>query len=371
MSETQAVELYIHIPFCKRKCDYCDFLSFSGKECFWEPYLGALQRDIRQYRGLTFSTIFIGGGTPSLMPAGFISKLMATIREYDTILPDAEITIEANPGTVTEKLLGEYLCAGVNRLSFGLQSADDVELAAVGRIHTYAEFLDSFEMARKAGFKNINVDLMMGLPGQTMISLKQTVNKVCFLRPEHISAYMLILEEGTPLFERAKKLSILPNDDKQAEMYELAVGMLEKKGYRQYEISNFAREGYECRHNKGYWTREQYLGIGLGASSMIDNVRYRVTTDLGSYLQTLSYESEESLSADDIRNEIVMLGMRLKDGISYNEIKETYGESYANVLLCKLNRYLEQGLVEHDYDRFHFTVKGFLVSNTILADLME
>ncbi len=371
MQENQAVELYIHIPFCYKKCDYCDFLSFANKSSSIGAYLGALQRDIRHYKGLTISTIFIGGGTPSLMPPGFIQKLMNTIRECNTILPDAEITIEANPGTVDDTKLAEYICAGINRISFGLQTADEVELSAIGRIHTYSDFLESFEAARRAGFKNINVDLMMGLPGQTTISLKQTINKVCFLRPEHISAYMLILEEGTPLFERAKKLTILPNDDKQAEMYELAVSMLEKKGYQQYEISNFSREGFACKHNVGYWTRQPYLGIGLGASSLIDEKRYRVTTNLEQYLQELAYESEEELHFNDIRNELIMLGMRLKDGISYLDIKDQYGEAYANVLLQKLNKYIDMGLVEHKYDRFFFTVKGYLVSNSILSELMD
>ena len=371
MNANQPVMLYIHIPFCRKKCDYCDFLSFSGKDSCFLPYLAALERDIRKYRGLTVSSVFIGGGTPSLMPQGFILKLMNTVRECFTLLPDAEITLEANPGTVNERLLGEYLIAGINRLSFGLQSADDVELSAVGRIHTYAEFLESYELARRAGFKNINVDIMLGLPGQTMISLKQTINKVCFLRPEHISAYMLILEENTPLYKRAEHLSILPDEDKQAEMYELAVGLLEKKGYHQYEISNFSREGFECRHNTGYWKRQPYLGIGLGASSLVDDKRYRVTTDLPSYLEQLSYESEEELSFEDVRNEIIMLSMRLKEGLSYLSVRSSYGEGFANILLAKLNKYKEMGLVENHYDRFYFTVKGYLVSNTILADLTE
>lgn len=372
MKNKQAMELYIHIPFCKRKCNYCDFLSFSGKDyCFWN-YLDALCRDLRHYGGHNVSSVFIGGGTPSLMPIGFYDKLFACIRENFFLLPDAEISIEVNPGTLTPAKAVEYKRVGINRVSFGLQSAVDEELEALGRIHTYNDFLKSFENARKAGINNINIDVMMGLPGQTLESLKTTLTQLSFLHPEHISAYMLIVEENTPFHELYKENpSLFPDEETVGAMYESTVSFLAKKGYAQYEISNFARKGYACKHNLGYWKRIPYLGIGLGASSLIDETRYRVTTDLNAYLRELSYESEEKLTMTDMKNETIMLGLRLNEGISYSELAEEFGEGFAGYVIARLGRYVEGGYMAHDYDRFYFTTKGFLVSNLILAELME
>lgn len=372
MKNKQAMELYIHIPFCKKKCNYCDFLSFPGKEYRYWDYLEALTRDIRRYGGHTVSTIYIGGGTPSAMPIGFYDKLFGCIRENFFLQPDAEVTIEANPGTLTAAKAVEYKRAGINRMSLGLQSSIDEELQTLGRIHTYTDFLKSFEVARKAGIGNINVDLMMGIPGQTEESFKTTLSRVALLHPEHISAYMLMVEDGTPFQELYRtQPERFPNEETVGNLYEMTVAFLAKKGYEQYEISNFSRNGYACKHNTGYWKRIPYLGIGLGAASLIDETRYRVTTDLSDYLKELSYESEEKLSMTDIKNETIMLGLRLKDGISYTDLKEEFGEGFAGRTIARLGRYVEDGFMEHDYDRFYFTTKGYLVSNTILSELIE
>lgn len=372
MKNNTPMELYIHIPFCKKKCNYCDFLSFSGRDYCFQNYLEALCRDIRRYGGHTVSTIFIGGGTPSLMPVGFFDKLFTCIRENFLILPDAEISIEVNPGTLTAAKAVEYNRVGINRISFGLQSVHDEELSRAGRIHTFEDFLKSYEVARKAGISNINVDVMMGLPTQTPESLKATLSQICLLHPEHISAYMLIVEEGTPFYDWYQEHpEAFPDEETVSTMYENALHFLAKHGYEQYEISNFARKGYECRHNIGYWKRIPYLGIGLGASSLMNDTRYRVTSDLNEYLQGLSYEQEDKLTMKDMRNETVMLGLRLKEGISYSEIAAEFGEGYAGYLITRLKAYVEQGFMEHDYDRYFFNEKGFLVSNSILSELIE
>ncbi|MBO4696909.1 MAG: radical SAM family heme chaperone HemW [Lachnospiraceae bacterium] len=372
MKNKQPMELYIHIPFCKRKCDYCDFLSFSGREYYAQNYLNALCRDLKRYGGHTVSTIYIGGGTPSLMPIGFYDKLFECIRENFLILPDAEISIEVNPGTLTPAKAVEYKRAGINRISFGLQSAIDEELQALGRIHNYTDFLKSYESARKAGIQNISIDLMAGIPGQTEETLKTSLSRVAMLHPEHISVYMLLIENGTPFAVLFKEHpEAFPDEEIVSSMYEMTIGFLAKKGYAQYEISNFARPGFECRHNIGYWKRVPYLGIGLGASSLIDETRYRVTSEWNDYLKELSYESEEKLSMKDIKNETVMLGLRMKEGISYSELAEEFGEGFAGYTIARLGKYTEDGFMEHDYDRFFFTTKGYLVSNTILAELME
>jgi oxygen-independent coproporphyrinogen-3 oxidase len=372
MKNKEPLELYIHIPFCKRKCNYCDFLSFSGKEyCVWN-YLDALIRDLVRYGGQTLSSVYIGGGTPSCVPLGFYDKLFACIRENYFLLPDAEITLEANPGTLTAAKAVEYKRAGINRLSLGLQSAVDSELQTLGRIHTFEDFLKSYEIARKAGISNINVDLMMGIPGQTGESLKTSLQRVALLHPEHISAYMLIVEEGTPFYDMYHENSAaFPDEETVSRMYETTVAFLGKKGYDQYEISNFARNGMVCKHNIGYWKRTPYLGIGLGAASLIDETRYRVTTDLLSYLKELSYESEEKLTIKDMKNETIMLGLRLKEGISYTDLKDSFGEGFAGYTVARLGKYVEDGYMEHDYDRFFFTTKGYLVSNSILSELLE
>ncbi|MBR6019517.1 MAG: radical SAM family heme chaperone HemW [Lachnospiraceae bacterium] len=371
------MELYVHIPFCARKCAYCDFLSFADRNDCMERYPDALIRDVNGDGGLTLTdrtvtSIFIGGGTPSRMPLGTYERLLGAVREHFSVNEDAEITIECNPGTVDAAKLAEYRSAGINRISFGVQSADNAELRELGRIHTWEEAKQSFCLAREASFDNISIDLMMNLPGQTTETFARTLREAIALSPEHISAYSLILEEGTAFYERyAERPELLPSDEEAAATYEAAVAILGEAGYLQYEISNFAKPGRECRHNIGYWKRAEYLGIGIGAASLIGERRYRVEPDLDRYLKKLTYEPCENLDEQDVRNETMMLGLRMNEGLSISELRENFGEAYTEQLLGKLQRYVEQGLATVTPERIALTVKGMLVSNTILSDLME
>ena len=272
MYEAEKVEIYIHIPFCERKCAYCDFLSFHASAAEQKEYVEALKEEMRQtWCDLPVSTVFIGGGTPSAISYGYIEEILGTLRECYDVMPGAEITLEANPGTVSAEKLSAYRGAGVNRLSFGCQSFHDDELAVLSRIHTKDDILKSFHMARESGFDNINLDLMYALPGQSIASWKDTLKQALALGPEHISAYSLMIEDGTPFSERygGPGGDMLPDEDAERAMAHLAADMTSEHGFRQYEISNYAREGYESRHNTGYWTGVPYIGLGLGASSYL------------------------------------------------------------------------------------------------------
>lgn len=412
------LELYIHIPFCARKCAYCDFLSFAAPERVYRDYMDKLLEEIcgqgpnfQEYR---VSTIFVGGGTPSILPADLIMELFATLSENFDISPDAEITMEANPGTLTTEKLEVYRQSGVNRLSIGLQSADDKELKYLGRIHSYDSFLKSFQRARQAGFKNINVDLMSALPGQDVHSWKNTLKKVMMLKPEHISAYSLIIEEGTPFYERfgepqGKQSSVvcgesdadrggalpapktaaeiaaraavmtlpdLPDEDTDREMYHLTKEMMAAHGYDRYEISNYAKKGYECRHNIGYWTGVEYLGLGLGASSYTYGYRYHNTENLQEYLSLNLYEGGaaardiEELSLEDKMEEFMFVGLRMMKGVSGSEFLERFGQNMWNVYGDALKRLEQQGLIEVDAPMVRLTELGIDVSNVVLSEFL-
>ena len=302
------LELYIHIPFCVKKCDYCDFLSFPADSNTQIRYVHALLQEIRYYGNLLgdyhVPTIYIGGGTPSWLEENLIYTVLQQVASSFHVESDAEISIECNPGTVTAKKLNVYQSAGINRLSIGLQSTNNEELKALGRIHTYDQFLKTYELARNAGFENINIDLMSGLPYQTLDKFLESLQTVIRLKPEHISAYSLIIEKGTPFYERYKfdavkqeagiHTEILPDEDEVYRIYKATQDVLKQAGYRQYEISNFAQPGYACRHNIGYWTRENYLGLGLGASSLVENVRYTNTRQLYEYGEFCDHLQEKS-----------------------------------------------------------------------------
>ena len=368
------MELYIHIPFCKKKCNYCDFLSFSGKEYRYWDYLEALIRDIRRYGGHTVSTIYIGGGTPSAMPIGFYDKLFGCIRENFFLQPDAEVTIEANPGTLTAAKAVEYKRVGINRMSLGLQSTVDEELLTLGRIHTYTDFLKSFEIARKAGIANINVDLMMGIPGQTEESFKTTLSRVALLHPEHISAYMLMVEDGTPFQELYRtQPERFPNEEVVGNLYEMTVGFLAKKGYEQYEISNFSRGGYACKHNIGYWRRIPYLGIGAGAHSYDGRSRRWNASSLDTYIngveQSQVYSESEQLSDRDRYNEYVMTRLRTSEGIDLSDFKQRFSPFHLRYLLENLKKHTDGGNVVKTADNIHLSVKGIYVSDSVMSDL--
>ena len=359
--------IYIHIPFCVRKCAYCDFLSAPATEEIRQQYIEALKQEIRASRMLAethqISTIFFGGGTPSVLKGEQLVSVLAELRNQFTILPEAEISVECNPGTLTEEKLNCYKTAGVNRLSIGLQSAHNEELRMLGRIHTWEEFLESFALARNAGFSNINVDLMSALPGQTLETWQDTLEKVTALEPEHISAYSLIVEEGTPFYERYGEED-LPDEDAERQMYYDTERLLAAAGYERYEISNYAKPGFESRHNSSYWERVDYKGFGIGAASLADGVRYRNSEDLPAYLQgRFLYESEEPLSHREELEETMFLGLRMMKGV---ELTEEIQNTYADVI----KDLAEKGLLVQEGDRIKLTGRGIDVSNYALAEFL-
>ncbi len=374
----QELELYAHIPFCVRKCGYCDFLSGTAEESTREAYLLALAREIRRAgqdaEGCRAVSVFFGGGTPTVLTGGQLSRLLSEIKKSFRLAGDCEITLEANPGTLDPEKLRLCREAGFNRISIGCQSADNRELRRLGRIHTWEEFLEGFRQAREAGFSNINVDLMSGIPGQTLVSWETSLRKTAELGPEHISAYSLILEEGTPFYENREKLD-LPDEDTERRMYERTGEILEEYGCRQYEISNYAREGYRCRHNLGYWTGREYLGLGLGASSLWRDTRFRNTDSMEEYLKDSGNlpkirREEEKLSASDRQSEYMILGLRLTEGISLAGFRETFGTDVRKVWPGVLEKYEGYGLLEEAAGRLKFTGEGISLSNVVLAEFL-
>lgn len=382
------MELYIHIPFCIKKCKYCDFLSAPADETTQERYFNALisqikafgEREQKRTEGpRTVTTVFIGGGTPSVWEADRIAAIMNTVKTSFKLEPDAEISIEANPGTLSPEKLAGYLACGINRLSLGLQSSDGVLLKVLGRIHTYEDFEKNYQAARDAGFKNINVDIMSGLPGQSLATFEKTLDAVISLAPEHISCYSLIVEEGTPFYEMNLDL---PDEDTEREMYHLTKRKLEEAGYHRYEISNYAKEGYECRHNLGYWSDAEYIGIGLGAASLDDNVRYSIIPDLTEYLEIMESEDtpERKLyklitgaatrTEKDCMEEFCFLGLRKTVGISRREFKARFGRSIDIVYEDAVRKYLMLELLESDGDALRLSEKGIDVSNTVMAEFL-
>ena len=369
------LELYVHIPFCVRKCQYCDFLSGPSDEETKDRYIEALLKEIRaaeHTEDYEIVSVFIGGGTPSALKAEAIASIMRTLQEQFFFCEDAEVTIEANPGTVDLEKLTIYRNVGINRLSLGLQSTDAEELKLLGRIHSYEEFLKSYEWAREAGFSNINIDLMFAIPGQTGEAWRQHLYQVAELNPEHISAYSLIIEEGTPFAEQNLDL---PDEDTEYQMYEDTAEILERYGYRQYEISNYAKQGYMCRHNAGYWQRREYLGFGLGASSLYGGMRFSNTHQMQEYLK-------ESRNPDQIRKDVTVLsrnerieefmflGFRMTEGISEKKFEENFDVRLMDVYGDILQKYEETGFVEHIETKWRLTRKGIHVSNHILADFL-
>jgi len=389
--QKKELELYIHIPFCVRKCHYCDFLSAPADEQTREQYTEALCREIVSYKETAaeyeVSTVFFGGGTPSLLSVQQFEKIIGAIR--DTFFKDrsrdiggagkVEFTVECNPGTLTKELLSCLKQLGVNRLSIGLQSADDAELKLLGRIHSYEEFLESFRLARAAGFDNINIDLMQALPGQTVQSFRDTLQKVIELQPEHISAYSLIIEENTCFFEwYGENSDKLPSEDTERDIYKMTQMMLKEAGYVQYEISNYAKSGYECRHNCGYWTGTEYLGLGLGASSYIKETRFEQTNNLAEYLAGYSAEADcaperknsQRLSKKECMEEFMFLGLRLCNGISRKEFEKRFKADYEEVYGEVTEHLLKQGLLQESGEYLSLTELGRDVSNRVLAEFL-
>lgn len=393
--------IYVHIPFCVKKCFYCDFLSGQGDVATKEKYVKSLLNEISFYgrrygksgRNIHVTSVFFGGGTPSVLDVSLTVAILERLREQFYIEENAEITVECNPGTLSAEKLKIYRKAGINRLSIGLQSADDNELKSIGRIHTYEQFLEGFTMARKCGFNNINIDIMSALPGQTIDSYKSTLEKVTVLKPEHISAYSLILEEGTVLYERISaleregKMTGLPNEDDEREMYYMTKRILSDNGYERYEISNYAKRGYECRHNTAYWERDDYLGLGLGASSCMDNIRTKNVTDIEEYMKIFDEaylehinekgardEAEtEILTKEDMMAEFMFLGLRMTKGISKKKFEEYFGCSYDTIYGNVTDKLIKERLlnVSVDGDKICLTELGIDVSNMVLAEFLS
>lgn len=367
--------IYIHIPFCIKKCVYCDFLSAPANKDIINAYVDALINELSNCRQNTFrhqvQTIFIGGGTPSAIDSRHIKRIIKTIYEHFDVSEFAEITIECNPGTVTKSKANAYKKAGINRISMGLQSANNEELKSLGRIHSFEDFIKSYNILRAAGFDNINVDLMSATMGQTVESYENTLKKVIELGVEHISSYSLIIEEGTPLYE-ATDLD-LPSEEDEREMYYLTEKMLNKAGYKRYEISNYAKSDRECRHNISYWVGTDYIGFGIGAASLFENVRFSNGRDLQSYIDSNGLNGpceEEELSENARMEEFMFLGLRMMEGISkryfYRRFKTEFDDIYGKVT----KKLVKQGLLIEDDDNVRLSKKGIDVSNYVMSEYL-
>lgn len=366
--------LYIHIPFCVKKCDYCDFLSAPADTNTKNDYIRAVIAEIiscKEYAAeYLVKTIFIGGGTPSCVDGQYIADILRTIKDVFSVYEQVEITIETNPGTLTKEKLSIYKKAGINRLSIGLQSADNNELERIGRIHTFEEFLSNYNLARNMGFNNINVDLISALPGQNLADWMKTLGKVVQIEPEHISAYSLILEEGTPFMERYSEEDL--DEELDRDIYAATKDFLENAGYRRYEISNYAKPGYECKHNTSYWIRTDYLGLGLGSSSLIHNTRFHNERDLRTYIkQSFDYHNIrkelEVLSKKDQMEEFMFLGLRLCKGINTEEFELQFGVSLESIYGNVINQSVREGLLAKNKEQLYLTEKGIDLSNTVMA----
>lgn len=380
--------IYIHIPFCVKKCYYCDFLSGPANEETIENYVKALINEIEYYGEIhgrqgtksLVTSIFFGGGTPSLLDTKYIKTIMDKVKDAFNVEENAEITIECNPGTADEEKLSTYRQIGINRLSIGLQSANDDELKSIGRIHNFEQFLTIYNEARRAGFDNINIDLMSALPNQTLDSYRETLHKVIKLNPEHISAYSLILEEGTCLYEKIEVLERegrdtgLPDEEIERDMYYETKRILEENGYYRYEISNYAKMGKECRHNIAYWKRDEYIGLGIGAASYMDGVRLKNICDINEYIniEKTPNSSEdktetELLTKEDKKAEFMFLGLRMIEGVSVRDFEKEFGEDFQVVYGKITSKHIEDGLLVRDGDNIRLTNLGLDVSNMVMS----
>jgi len=377
VGKMKEIGLYIHIPFCRRKCLYCDFNSYEKREDDAEEYIAALLRELSSYQekhDFIYKTVFIGGGTPTVINYTLIGSIIEKLAPR--IKADAEITMESNPGTVTEESLRYYRSLGINRLSIGLQAWQNELLESIGRIHSLKDFLYAYNSARKVGFDNINTDLMFALPNQTLSMWKETIVNVCSLGVEHISCYSLMLEEGTKLYKMHKEGKVqLPSEDLDREMYGMAVDILDFHGYSQYEISNFARHGMECRHNLIYWENEEYLGVGAGSHSKLDGKRFWNHKDIGQYNKLITQgglplEGQEEISGDADMWETVFLALRLNKGLDIPAFEKKYGISFKGKYGNALKKLVGQGLVFVEDNRLKLTDRGRDLSNSVFIEFM-
>ena len=379
--EKRELGIYVHIPFCVRKCAYCDFLSFPAGENTQQDYFEALNEEIASFvpaQDYEAVSVYFGGGTPSLPESGQIIRTLDTIRRCFHVRKDAEITIECNPGTLDPERLVCYQKAGFNRLSIGLQSAGNHLLRTLGRIHTFETFQREYLAARSAGFDNISVDLMYGLPAQTLSDWEDTLGRVMDLRPEHISAYSLIIEEGTPFWERyheddetkrrGEKPLFLPDEETEDRMLGFLKTSLHDIGMHRYEISNYALPGRESRHNTGYWLRREYAGFGLGASGQIKTGRYRNRTDLSGYLKGGNRREEETvLTREDEISETIILGLRMTRGVDLKHFEETFSQRIEDLYAEEIDTFRRLQLLEYSGRTLRLTERGFDVSNLVMS----
>ena len=389
--------IYIHIPFCIKKCSYCDFISFENKLDFQGKYIEQLKKEIESQKEILknsdITTIYIGGGTPSAIKSKYIVEIINYLNEYINFKEsnNIEITIEVNPGTVTKQKLTDYYNSGINRISIGLQCVQDRLLKIIGRIHNFEQFLETFKMAREVGFKNINVDLMIGLPEQNIEDIKQSIEKILELNPEHISVYSLIVEEGTKI---SKKIEAgfyqLPDEELERMEYSYVKNKLELAGYNHYEISNFAKEGFFSKHNLNCWKQEEYLGFGIAAHSYYDNIRFSNTIDLNKYLNATSKDFEEDnienmiklvksnslkeihevQSELDKKREYMLLGLRTLKGVSITEFKQKFIENPIYLFRKELEKLVNEELIEIDLDYIKLTRKGLDLANLVWEEFV-
>ena len=370
MSLKDRIGIYVHIPFCVRKCDYCDFLSFPAGVETQESYVNALCKQIDAAGDeRPVASVYFGGGTPSVPSPSLIEQILCKLKEKFNFLPDAEFTIEVNPKTVRDGALSFYRKMGFNRLSIGLQSANEAELKLLGRIHTYDDFLKTYRDAQEAGFTNLNVDLMTALPGQDAESLQHTLDEIVRLNPTHVSAYSLILEEHTPFYERYNEHpDALPSEETERALYWQACDYLGAHGYGHYEISNFAKPGYESRHNSACWRREDYLGFGLGAASLYRGERFCSLADLSDYLKDPCGRTEETvLTKQDCMEEFMFLGLRLLEGVYEDNFYEKFHVPIDEIYAKQLAKLTKEGLLERKEGRIFLTPQGIDWGNHVFS----
>ena len=372
------IGIYVHIPFCKKKCDYCDFISYCGKDDLIEKYVDSVKKEIEYVKIKSeITTIYIGGGTPSYIDSKFIVQILEKIKEKN-VAQDAEITIEVNPGTVTQEKLQDYIDCGINRISIGLQTTNDELLKQIGRIHNYEQFLETYKLAKKVGFKNINVDLMLGLPNQRIIDLKESLENVLRLAPKHISVYSLIVEDGTPIANKIENGKLkLPDDELERNMYWYVKNTLELNGYKHYEISNFAKKGYESKHNMNCWNQMEYVGIGTAAHSYRDITRYSNTEDIKEYIKNVQkgeFEKNriihEIQKEEDSKKEFMLLGLRKIDGIKISEFKNKFGDNPIYLYRNELKKLSDEKLIIIQDDNIRLSNKGIDLANLVWEEFV-
>ena len=381
--------IYIHIPFCKQKCYYCDFVSFSDKIELQEKYIETLIKELKSYNFEEYdvTTIYIGGGTPSYISSGLIKKVLknikSKIKNNKTKWEDIEITIEVNPGTVNKEKLEEYKNQGINRLSIGLQTTNDILLKKIGRIHTYKDFLDTYNLARNIGFANINVDLIIGLPEEIISDVKKDLENIIKINPEHISVYSLIVEEGTKIENLLNENKIsLPDEECERRMYWYVKNTLELNGYNHYEISNFAKENMESKHNINCWDQKEYIGLGISSHSYVENIRYGNTSNLEKYIENNDFANEQELetkkirivdevqSKEDMEKEYMMLGLRKTEGIKVSKFKEKFGENPIYIFRNELEKLVKENLIIVDGDNIYLSNKGLDLANLVFEEFI-